>query len=112
MDSKRARVARRYRNWFERPQREHYVLRLFIAGMTLRSTEAVVRIKDLCEKYLQGRYELDIIDIYQQPELARDYQVVAVPTLLKQAPLPARCLIGDLSDAENLLRGLDIHVAG
>ena len=108
MSSKLASVARQYRNWFERPAREHYVLRLFIAGMTLRSSEAVARIKELCERHLQGHYELEIIDIYQQPELARDYQIVAVPTLLKRSPLPARCLVGDLADAEQLLRGLDI----
>jgi circadian clock protein KaiB len=107
----RASVARRFEKWFDRPpKRERYVLRLFIAGMTLRSSEAVARIKRLCEEHLQGRYELEIVDIYQQPELAKEYQIVAVPTLLKKSPLPARCLIGDLSNAELILRGLDIPV--
>jgi circadian clock protein KaiB len=106
--NKRAQVARHYEKWFERPGRETYVLRLFIAGMTLRSGEAVGRIKRLCEERLQGRYELEVVDIYQQPELAREYQIFAVPTLVKSAPHPPRCLIGDMADEVVLLRGLDL----
>jgi circadian clock protein KaiB len=110
MNTKRASVStRQIENWFERSGRDRYVLSLFIAGMTLRSADAVARIKGLCEKYLPGRYELEIIDIYQQPELAKLYQVFAVPTLVKRSPAPARRLIGDLQHAEEVLRGLDIR---
>ncbi|HEY0962575.1 MAG TPA: circadian clock KaiB family protein [Pseudomonadales bacterium] len=86
------------------------MLRLFIAGMTLRSTEAVARVKSLCAEHLQGRFELEIIDIYQQPGLAKEYQVLAVPMLVKISPAPARCLVGDLSDVDKVLRSLDIHI--
>ena len=110
MDSKRASITQRYEKWFERSDTQRYVLRLFIAGMTLRSTEAVARIKDLCDAHLGGRYELDIIDIYQQPELAKEYQVLAVPTLIKISPAPARCLVGDFSDVDKVLRSLDMHI--
>jgi circadian clock protein KaiB len=110
MDNKRASVsARQIENWFERSKRERYALSLFIAGMTHRSADAVERIKGLCEKYLQGRYELEIIDIHQQPELAKLYQIFAVPTLIKRSPAPPRRLIGDLAHAEEVLRGLDMH---
>ena len=91
MDAKRASVARRLERWFTRKDSQHYVLRLFIAGMTLRSSDAVARIRHLCDAHLHGRYELEIIDIYQRPELAREYQVLAVPMLIKSAPAPARC---------------------
>lgn len=100
---------RQIENWFERSSREHYVLCLFISGMTARSSDSVARIKALCEKYLAGRYELEIIDIYQQPELAKEYQVFAVPTLVKMSPAPPRRLIGDLTHAEEVLRGLDLR---
>jgi len=110
MDNRRASVStRQIENWFERSNRERYELSLFIAGMTHRSANAVERIKGLCEKYLPGRYELEIIDIYQQPELAKVYQVFAVPTLMKRSPAPARRLIGDLTHAEGVLRGLDLR---
>jgi circadian clock protein KaiB len=79
--------------------------------MTCRSADAVARIKDLCEKYLHGRYELEIIDIYQQPELARLHQIFAVPTLIKHSPAPLRRLIGDMAQAEEALRGLDLREA-
>ncbi|MGV3590482.1 MAG: circadian clock KaiB family protein [Gammaproteobacteria bacterium] len=110
MDSKNASVTRRYEKWFERYESQRYVLRLFVAGMTLRSTEAVARIKSLCDEHLKGRYELDIIDIYQRPELAKEYQVIAVPTLVKTSPAPARCLVGDFSDVDKVLRSLDMHI--
>ena len=110
MNFNRASVStRQVENWFERSRREPYVLSLFIAGMTHRSAEAVACIKGLCEIYLPGRYELEIIDIYQQPELAKLYQIFAVPTLVKRFPAPARRLIGDLTHAEEVLRGLDMH---
>ncbi|HEY4978684.1 MAG TPA: circadian clock KaiB family protein [Candidatus Acidoferrum sp.] len=85
-----------------------YVLRLYINGSTLKSTLAVKNIKQVCEQYLNGRYDLEIIDIYKQANLARDEQIVAVPTLIKRLPRPLRRLIGDLSDQDKVLFGLDL----
>jgi circadian clock protein KaiB len=91
---------------------EKYVLRLYVTGMTPRSTEAIARIKAICEEHLAGRYELNVIDIYQQPTLARGEQIIATPTLIKKLPLPLRRLVGDLSDRERVLLGLDLRLAG
>ena len=85
-----------------------YVLRLFVAGSTPRSLRAIANIRIICEQYLQGRYELEVIDIYQRPELAEGEQIVAAPTLIKKLPLPLRQLIGDLNDIERVLAGLDL----
>jgi circadian clock protein KaiB len=88
---------------------ERYVLRLFVTGMTRRSVSAIASIKAICEKHLRGRYDLEIIDIYQDPAAARDEQIVAAPTLVKKLPLPLRRLIGDLSDGGRVLLGLDLR---
>lgn len=85
-----------------------YVLSLYVAGMTPRSQEAITAIKKLCEEHLKGRYEIEVIDIYQHPDLAKEQQVVAAPTLIKTLPLPLRKFIGRLSDEERILKGLDI----
>ena len=87
-----------------------YVLRLYINGSTLKSTLAVKNIKQVCEQHLNGRYDLEIIDICLQAQLARDEQVVAVPTLIKRLPRPLRRLIGDLSDHNKVLFGLDLKI--
>ncbi len=87
-----------------------YVLRLYINGSTLKSTLAVKNIKQVCEQHLNGRYDLEIIDICLQAQLARDEQVVAVPTLIKRLPRPLRRLIGDLSDQDKVLFGLDLKI--
>lgn len=92
----------------ELPQPPEYVLHLYITGATPNSTRAVRNIKEICELHLKGRYELLIIDIYQQPELARQDQIVAAPTLIKKTPLPARRLIGDLSERERVLAALGL----
>lgn len=86
-----------------------YVLRLFVSGLTARSTRAVENVRKICESHLNGRYDLEVIDIYQQPELARGEQIVAAPTLIKTLPLPLRRVIGDLSDTERVLVGLDLR---
>ena len=91
------------------PVEERYVLRLYVTGMTPRSTEAFAAIKAICEERLQGRYELEVIDIYQHPQLAIDEQIIAVPTLVKQLPAPLRRLVGDLSNVERVLLGLDLR---
>ncbi len=87
---------------------EKYVLRLYVTGMTPRSTAAIRNIRRICEEYLEGRYELEIIDVYQQPDLARRGDLIAAPTLVKQIPFPLRKLIGDMSNTEHVLVGLNI----
>lgn len=85
-----------------------YILKLYVTGMTPRSAHAIENLQTFCEKHLTGRYELQVIDVYQQPELTRTEQIVAIPTLIKKLPLPLRRLIGDMSDEERVLVGLDI----
>ena len=90
------------------PPSQHYSLRLFVTGTTPRSARAIRNIRDICEQQLQGRYDLEVIDIYQHPEQARPEQIVVAPTLVKSLPLPVRRLIGDLSDQQRVLVGLNI----
>jgi len=85
-----------------------FVLRLYVSGMTARSRQAIDNIRPLCEEHLAGRYDLEIIDIYQQPALAKDAQVIAVPTLVKRLPLPLRMLVGDMADPERIMVVLGI----
>ncbi len=85
-----------------------FILRLYITGATPNSMRAVVNIKRICESYLKGRYTLEIIDVYQQRELAADEQLIALPMLLRKAPQPERRLIGDMSDTQKVLSGLGI----
>ena len=85
-----------------------YVLRLYIAGATPKSTEAILNIKKICDEHLKGRYELEVIDIYQQPLLAKDEQIIAAPTLVKSLPPPLRRFIGSMHDIDRILVGFDI----
>ena len=86
-----------------------YVLRLYVTGATPRSVRAIENIRKICEEHLKGRYELEIVDIYQQPTLAKGEQIIAAPTLIRKLPPPLRRFIGDLSDTERVLLGLDIR---
>ena len=86
----------------------HYVLRLYVTGMTPRSTQALAAIRSLCDQHLAGRYDLEVIDIYQHPQRAVDDQVVAAPTLVKSLPAPLRRLVGDLSDTDRVMSALDL----
>lgn len=88
-----------------------YVFRLYITGTTPQSTRAIVNIRKICEEHLKGRYELEVLDLLQNPESARIDQIIAAPTLAKISPLPARRFIGDLSQTDRLLRGLDLPAA-
>jgi circadian clock protein KaiB len=88
--------------------REHWTLCLYVAGQTPRSLRAVASIEKICSEHLQGRYRLEVIDIYQQPLLAQGEQIVAVPALIRHLPAPLRMLIGDMSDSERVLIGLDL----
>ncbi len=85
-----------------------YVLRLFITGATPNSVRAITNIKQICEDHLEGRYSLEIIDVYQQAAVAEKEQIIALPLLIKKSPSPERRLIGDLSDTEKVLTGLGL----
>ena len=87
-------------------------MRLFVSGMTASSLRAINNIRDICEAHLQNRCELEVIDIYQHPEMGRTEQIVAAPTLIKKLPVPLRKFIGDLSDREKILVGLDLVPKG
>ncbi len=89
-------------------KKKKFVLRLYVSGATSRSSKAVENIRNFCEEHLKGRYELEIVDIYQQPGLLEKDQVIAAPTLIKSLPPPLRKLIGDMSDEEKIMIGLDI----
>ncbi len=80
-----------------------YVLRLYVTGSTLRSTRAIANVRKICEEHLGGHYRLEVIDLYQQPELAQSEQIVAVPTLIKELPAPVRRVLGDMSKTERVL---------
>ena len=88
-----------------------YVLRLYVTGQTPRSLQSVENLQRLCEKHLPGRFDLEVIDIYQQPALAAEGQIIAAPTLIKAMPLPLRRLVGDFSDANRVVLGLDLRKA-
>jgi circadian clock protein KaiB len=88
--------------------KDKYVLRLYITGSTRRSVLAITNLKKICEEYLEGRYELEVIDLYKKPSLAKDEQIIAAPTLIKKLPLPFRRIIGDMSNKEKVLMGLDL----
>ncbi|MDO8544229.1 MAG: circadian clock KaiB family protein [Opitutaceae bacterium] len=90
-----------------RPEGRHF-LRLYVAGATTRSRQALRRVYQLCEAELKDKYDLDVIDVYQQPEMARDNQIVATPTLVKEFPLPARRFIGNLANITRLFGELEL----
>jgi circadian clock protein KaiB len=92
-----------------KPKNKEYVLRLYVAGTTSKSMRAVANIKEICESSLKNRYDLEVIDIYQQPVLMKGEQIIAAPTLVKKLPLPLRKFIGDMSDTERILVGLDLR---
>ncbi len=104
-DSAAARVERAA----ARRKTHKYVLRLYVTGMTPRSTRAIENLHTICEENLPGRYELEIIDIYQHPVLIQGEQISAAPTLIKKLPKPLRRLVGDMSDRERVLLGLDLR---
>ena len=89
-------------------QTEGYNLRLYVAGQTPKSIAAIANLKNLCERHLAGRYSIDIVDLMQNPSLAQRDQIVAIPTLIRKLPEPVKRIIGDLSNTERVLVGLDI----
>ena len=88
-----------------------FLLRLYVTGQTPRSVKSIDNLKRFCEKHLKGQYEMEVIDIYQQPGLASENQIIAAPTLIKSLPLPLRRLVGDLSNQDRVLSGLDLKIA-
>jgi circadian clock protein KaiB len=100
---------REFEKALEKVESEPYILRLYVTGSTPKSAKAIANIKKICEEHLKGHFDLQVIDIYQQPALAAGEQIVAVPTLIKKLPLPLRKLIGDMSDTEHILLGLDLQ---
>lgn len=86
-----------------------YVLRLYVTGTTPRATAAILKVKNFCEENLKGQYNLEIIDIYQQPAFAKEEQIIAAPTLIKRLPLPLRRLVGDFSQRDRVIVGLDLQ---
>jgi circadian clock protein KaiB len=93
---------------YNKKVKEKYLLRLYVAGMTPKSLQAVENIKKICEEKLKGRYELEVVDISQQPEVLKKQNLIATPTLIKELPKPIRRLIGDLSNKERILVGLNL----
>jgi circadian clock protein KaiB len=87
----------------------HYILRLYVTGMTSRSSRAVSNLRAICDDCLEGRYDLEVIDIYQQPVLAKGEQIIAAPTLIRRFPLPMRRIIGDMSNRRRVMAGLDLR---
>ena len=86
-----------------------YVLRLYVSGMTPNSIRAIENVRKICAEHLEGRYELEIVDIYQQPIFAKEGQIIAAPTLVKELPPPLRKFIGDMSHTDRILAGLDVR---
>ena len=94
------------------PDPQHYHLRLYVAGQTTKSLNAMANLKRVCEEHLAGRYEIEVIDLLQNPKLAAGDQILAIPTLVRKLPAPLKRLIGDLSNTEKVLVGLDIRPKG
>jgi circadian clock protein KaiB len=87
---------------------EHYELRLYVTGATPASGRAIANLKAFCEEHLRDHYDLEVVDIYQQPQMAEEDRILATPTLIKRLPLPLRRVVGDLSDSDNVLLRLDL----
>lgn len=102
-------TTRKFEKGLKRTDQEKYVLKLYITGMTPRSRIAIRNLQNICDEHLKGCYELEVIDIYQQPKLAKGEQIIAAPTLIKKLPEPVRRLIGDMSKTDRVLLGLDLQ---
>ena len=94
----------------DQPDQPQYVLRLYVTGSTARSARAIENMRRICEDHLEGRYDLEVVDIYQNQTATIEQQIIAAPTLVKLLPSPLRRIIGDLSNKEKVLAGLDIHL--
>lgn len=95
----------------KRPRVAKWRLRLYVAGNTVNSVSAFANLKDICETHLGGRYSIEVVDLFRNPQLARGDQIIAVPTLVRRLPYPVKKIIGDLSNRERVLVGLDLRPA-
>jgi circadian clock protein KaiB len=102
-------AVRTFEEALDAAESQRYVLTLFVTGLTPRSTAACAALRALCDEHLRGRYELQVVDVYQQPHLAREEQIIALPTLVKKLPAPLRRLIGNLANEERVLTGLGLR---
>ncbi len=102
----------RYEKKIKKSEEQQYILRLYIAGMTPKSKRAILNIKKLCDGHLKDRYNLEVVDILRNPVLASGEQIVATPTLIRKIPLPLRRFIGDMTEAERVLLGIDLKKKG
>lgn len=108
MKNKKTSLATRvFKDSLATPPMARFILRLYVAGATDRSRQALLRVRQLCESQLKGNYELEVIDVYQQPVLTREGQIVATPTLVRTSPAPVRRLIGNLANLATLFAGLE-----
>lgn len=107
MSAQSSRRSRRPRKTRASP--EFFDLRLYVAGQTVRSVAALANLRRICEEHLEGRYRIEVIDLLERPQLARGDQILALPTLVRKLPEPVRKLVGDLSDTERVLVGLDLR---
>jgi circadian clock protein KaiB len=108
MQDEEKRIEEQFESLVKTSKKEQYILKLYVAGLSSRSRRAIATIRDVCETHLQGRYALQVIDLYQQPTLAKGEQIIAAPTLIKKLPLPLRKIIGDMTNQEKVLVGLDL----
>lgn len=99
-------------NFSSKPEEKAYILRLYVAGQTKKSLAAFANLKRICEEHLAGKYRIEVIDLLENPQLAKGDQILAIPTLVRQLPPPIKKIIGDLSNTEKVLVGLDIRPAG
>jgi circadian clock protein KaiB len=104
----KGRIKKQLENGLKKIKPNKYILRLYVAGLSPRSQKAIENIKKICDQYLRGRYELAIQDIFQNPIIAKNSQILAAPTLIKMIPLPLRRFVGDMSNIDKLLVGLDL----
>ncbi len=93
----------------EKGKKQRYLLRLYVTGLSPQSIKAIQNVKKICDEHLRGRYDLEVVDLYQRPNLAKGEQIIAAPTLIKKLPLPLRRIIGDMSNTKRLLVGLDLR---
>lgn len=91
------------------PEEESWDMRLYVAGKSAKSLVAIANLQRICEEYLNGRYRIEVIDLIEHPHIARQEQIIAVPTLIKKLPLPFKQIIGDLSNQEKVLHGLELR---
>ncbi|MBZ0156224.1 MAG: circadian clock KaiB family protein [Alphaproteobacteria bacterium] len=107
---KKENTLKEFEEAIDKEKHKQYILQLYITGATRKSSRAIENLREFCEEHLKGRYRLEVIDIYQHPELAESEQVIVAPTLIKKLPLPLRKFIGDLSETEKILKGFNIKV--